>query len=159
MKKLYFFILIIGLFLIASCQKETPLQQVEDVCTQMDNIEFMQYCYDNFDVNHDGKVSMQEAEAVQRISYRGDLSSVKGLEYFKHIKELWLKGDYLRTLDISMLKELTKLTFDSTPCYLTILDVSKNTELQYLDCQYNEHINSLDVTKNPKLQYLDCSGN
>ena len=44
------------------------LEEVDDVCTKMDDINFMKYCYDNFDVNKDGKVSMPEANAVKEIS-------------------------------------------------------------------------------------------
>lgn len=40
--------------------KPSPLPDLpdpNDVCSCMDDIIFMQYCYDNFDVNKDGKVS------------------------------------------------------------------------------------------------------
>jgi len=40
-----------------------PLPDKDDVCSAMDDINFMKYCYENFDVNKDGKVSPSEAKA------------------------------------------------------------------------------------------------
>ena len=53
--------------------KPSPLPDLpdpNDVCSCMDDIIFMQYCYDNFDVNKDGKVSKIEASAVANIVFR-----------------------------------------------------------------------------------------
>ncbi len=41
---------------------------------------------------------------------------------------------------------------------VTSLDVTRNSELQSLDCSYNQ-LTSLDVTRNSELQSLDCSYN
>ena len=42
-------------------KKTTSLPKMldpDDVCTSMDDLNFMKYCYENFDVNKDGKVSL-----------------------------------------------------------------------------------------------------
>lgn len=49
-----------------------------DVCTAMDDLDFMKYCYEKFDVNKDGKVSIHEANAVEEIYIYG----VKSLMVF-----------------------------------------------------------------------------
>lgn len=100
----------------------SPLPEVEDVCETMDNIELMRYCYDNFDVNHDGKVSFVEAKAVSEFhcrfverSYGVDGVSLKGIEYFSGIKDLdiTVKASSIKgTLDCSMFKDLRQLSID-----------------------------------------------
>ena len=49
-------ILLIG---IMACSKDSlnSSKDNDDVCTTMDDINFMKWCYDNYDVNGDGKVS------------------------------------------------------------------------------------------------------
>ena len=141
----------------ASCQKENVLQQVEDVCTMMDDINFMKYCYDHFDVNNDSKVSMEEANAVSKIDvYDKHLKSLKGIEYFSRLTELDCHYNQLTSLDVTKNTQLTGL--DCSDNQLTSLDVTKNTQLTELDCSCNQ-LTSLDVTKNTQLTELDCSGN
>lgn len=41
------------------------LPDPDDVCSAMDDLNFMAYCYENFDVNKDGKVSVTEANYGQ----------------------------------------------------------------------------------------------
>ena len=61
--------------LLTGCSKDDdneapglpPLPDPDDVCSCMDDVVFMQYCYENFDVNKDGKVSKTEANAVTKI--------------------------------------------------------------------------------------------
>ena len=90
MKQRIAFVLITlaALTAFSDCTKD-GLQQVEDVCSQMNDITFMDYCYRNFDVNNDGMVSMTEAKAVKRIDVGGeDIYSLKGIEYFTQLKYL-----------------------------------------------------------------------
>ena len=87
--------------LVFSCQKEDTIKEVDDVCTTMDDSNFMKYCYDNFDVNNDGKVSMQEAAAVKYVSCEGRyITSLKGIEYFTTITELVCYKNNLISLDV-----------------------------------------------------------
>lgn len=98
---------LVGVSCLMSCEKAEDtlpkLEAVDDVCTKMDDINFMKYCYDNFDVNKDGKVSMYEANAVKSISYAdlinsGSLSlcnvvSFTGIEYFSNLENISLGGN------------------------------------------------------------------
>lgn len=73
---------------LLSCSKEGPiiLEDVDDVCEQMNDINFMQFCYENYDVNGDGKVSMIEASAVSEMFiYDRDIKSLIGIEYFANL--------------------------------------------------------------------------
>ena len=136
--------------LFVACQKENSLKEVDDVCTKMDDSRFMKYCYENFDVNNDGKVSMQEAAAVKRIECYGEgITSLKGIEYFTTITYLRCHDNKLTSLDVSKNTQLSTLWCSSN--HLTSLDVSKNILLVELWCKFND-LTSLDVSKNINLQ-------
>lgn len=143
-----------------SCEKDGGLPSLpdpDDVCSAMDDINFMRYCYDNFDVNKDGKVSKTEANAVReiRIELMG-IKSLKGIQYFSNLTFLDCKNNDLNDLNVSKNTALTKL--DCSYNALTSLDVNKNTALLYLYCSYN-HLTSLDISKNTKLDELICDNN
>lgn len=112
--------------LLCSCGKDLP--DVDDVCTKMDDVEFMKYCYNNFDANGDGKVSMQEAQSVVEMKYGGDFHTVKGIEYFSNVAKIDFKRDHLGSLDFSKLKKLEYLRL-SELYELKSVDVSGCTML------------------------------
>lgn len=107
----------------------------------------------------------------------GNISSLKGIEYFTALKSLDCRYNKLITLDVSkntaleyldcrynqlevldMSKNtaLTSLSCDNNQ--LTFLDVSKSTALTGLHCDYNQ-LTSLDVSKNIALTSLSCNDN
>ena len=86
--------------------KPSPLPDLpdpNDVCSCMDDIIFMQYCYDNFDVNKDGKVSKIEASAVAKIDLaRQEIKTLTGIGYFSNLEILNCKECHeLTTVDLS----------------------------------------------------------
>lgn len=105
----------------------------------------------------DGVLTDKEIQGITYISVSSKkISSLKGIEFFTALKELWCYVNQLTSLDVSKNTELTKLI-----CYanqLTSLDVSKNTALTALDCQSNQ-LTSLDVSKNTALINLWCYTN
>ena len=144
-----------------------PMSDPNDVCSSMDDIVFMQYCYDNFDVNKDGKVSTTEANAVHEISVSNKkIQSLRGIQYFGKLTSLVCNNNQLRSLDVSKNTALTSLTCNYTQ--LTSLDVSKNTVLGLLACNYNQltaqALNSLFESLPPhkgssgKIYFLDNPG-
>ena len=156
MKKYLFGIALFSLIAV-SCQKENALKQVDDVCTMMDDINFMKFCYDSFDVNNDGRVSMEEANAVSKIRvYDKHLKSLKGIEYFSRLTVLDCEYNQLTSLDVTKNTQLTELYCEDNQ--LTSLDVTKNTQLTGLNCSGNQ-LTSLDVTKNTQLTWLRCEYN
>lgn len=157
---------LIGVCCLISCKKEgmdnhgnsnvdgdktedtlPELEEVDDVCTKMDDINFMKYCYDNFDVNKDGKVSMPEANAVKDISDRGNVSlskvvSFAGIEYFSNLERFSLGYEYNSNIDVKT------------------LDLRYNKNLQHCSIRYASNLSSLDLRSNIELKSIympECS--
>ena len=86
----------------------------------------------------------------------GTLTSLRGIEYFESLEELFCLYNQLTAMDVSRNTALTELRCDYNQ--LTSLDVSRNTALTYLDCNNNQ-LTELDVSRNTALTELDCSGN
>lgn len=152
-----------AMLLFAACSKDDEesglpsLPDPNDVCSAMDDLKFMEYCYKNFDINGDGKVSKAEAEAVRGMEIRNyDINSLKGIAYFPNLQALFCPSQDLTSLDISKNTALTYLYCSFNE--LTSLDISKNTALTYLNCDDNE-LSSLDISKNTALTELHCSFN
>lgn len=147
---------LIGVCCLISCKKEgmdnhsnsnvdgdkteetlPELEEVDDVCTKMDDINFMKYCYDNFDVNKDGKVSMPEANAVKEISDFDNPSLLKvvsytGIEYFSSLEKIQL-GAYntkteVRTMDLRYNNRLTSISLNSAT-HISSLDLRSNNAI------------------------------
>ena len=152
-----FYILVLTVFCACSKDNSINLKEVDDVCTMMDDLVFMKYCYDNFDVNNDGKVSMSEAEAVRSISVDGKgIHSLKGIEYFTQLTDLRCGYNELSSLDV---RNNTALTYLFCPNnQITTLDVRNNTVLKGLSCSYNQ-LSALDVRNNTALKGFYCDHN
>jgi len=164
--------------LLAACSKHgDPLPK--DVCATINDQNFKNYCYANFDRDRDGVVSKEEAELVTslRINDRS-ITSVDGISAFSKIESIDVSGSSITSLDLSRNPELTSvmantctylgsINFGSiskiqsvtiTNTKITALNVSNMAELVNLDCSSNS-ITALDVTKCTKLMVLDCSMN
>lgn len=155
MRKLPLFVSILLLVIILnySCSKEDYLKPVDDVCEQMEDVNFMRYCYEQFDVNKDGVVSMTEAASVSSMNAVGKtIRSLKGIEYFFNLTELDISSNPLTNLDISKLTKLTSLTCEST---LSELKVVNHPYLKSLTCG-GDRLNSLVLDNLPQLTTLYC---
>lgn len=172
---------LIGVCCLISCKKEgmdnhgnsnvdgdktedtlPELEEVDDVCTKMDDINFMKYCYDNFDVNKDGKVSMPEANAVKSISYTdlinsGSLSlcnvvSFTGIEYFSNLENISLGGNNIsvnpkvKTINLCYNKHLTSISMLGAS-NLSSLDLRTNIELEYIKMKWCSKLKSIYLPK------------
>lgn len=128
---------------------------------------FRQKVSSDYDKNKDGVLSKKELQAVKKIEMDdvdddGDrtLKTVKGIEYFSNLEELYISHSFLgignfQNLDISKNKKLKYIKISGN---LKKLDVSKNPELLVLKCTGNK-LTKLDVSKNPKLKTLNCKNN
>ena len=118
--------------------------------------EFRNYIRDNFDTDGDGILSSDEIDKVDYIdvSDKSNIQSLKGIEHFVNIADLFCDGTGITNLDVSKNTALEFLNCGDTG--ITNLDVSKNTALKTLRC-YNTGITSLDVSKNTALEFLYCS--
>ena len=110
-----------------------------------------------FDIKKDNKLVPAERKAVTKISViNQNITTLKGIEYFRKLKTLSCSDNQLTSLDVSRNSALQWLS-----CYknkLTSLDVSKNTNLTLLYCDNNQ-LTSLDVSQNTALQELYCDSN
>ena len=140
---------LMGVWGLISCEKAEDtlpkLEVVDDVCTKMDDINFMKYCYDNFDVNKDGKVSMAEANAVKKISDFSNSSllevvSYAGIEYFSNLEiirlgtDRWYDTPQVKTMDLSYNKCLASISLINAT-HISSLDLRFNNELEYVDME------------------------
>ncbi|WP_201275848.1 leucine-rich repeat domain-containing protein [Parvimonas parva] len=125
--------------------------------TNFENEEFRNYVSREFDKDQNGYLSQDELDEAKRIDIYGtSVSSLKGIEHFKNLTDLYCYENKLKSLDVSKNTNLTKLVCDAND--LTSLDVSNNTNLTELACTRNK-LKSLDVSKNPNLTKLDCYRN
>lgn len=139
------------------------LEEVDDVCTKMDDINFMKYCYDNFDVNKDGKVSMPEANAVKEISDFDNPSLLKvvsytGIEYFSSLEKIQL-GAYntkteVRTMDLRYNNRLTSISLNSAT-HISSLDLRSNNELKNVNMYGCAELISIYLPKS--IEYIPAS--
>ncbi len=140
------FLFFITLLLLA-CDDNlpAPLAKLDDVCGVMNDTVFRNYCYQNFDRDKDGKLSMEEAKSVKSIYlYDKSIRSLKGIEYFSGLDTLNCSLNHILTLDISRCTALTNLNCSQN--LLSSLDVSRCISLINLNCSDN-HLSSIDISK------------
>lgn len=130
---------LIGVCCLISCEKAEDtlpkLEIVDDVCTKMDDMIFMECCYYCFDKNKDGKVSMEEASAVELIGFgNSSIVSYTGIEYFSNLEFLLIDQT------------------ESHPAAVKTLDLNYNKHLRYILIQYANRISSLDLRPNTELK-------
>lgn len=136
-------------------------QSVRINSTNFPDSVFREYLSDKFDEDGDGMLDEYEIESIVGISIDGNESenkihSLKGIEYFSELQELFIYNEEIKTLDIA--KNHNLRSFGCYDCKLTSIDVSQNIELESLACVNNE-LAVLDVSENKNLEKLDCSRN
>lgn len=115
------------------------------------------YVKSNFDTVGDGVLSTAEIAVVTSIDCSlGWIQSLKGVEYFTALTELYCWGNALTELDVSKNSALGSLECQKNQ--LTLLNVSCNSELSYLWCSDNA-LTTLDLSHNPRLTFLGCGNN
>ena len=120
---------------------------------------FKAYLVREFDIDSDGEISYEEAEAVEEINISASLSrieSLAGIEYFTSLKSLDCSYNRIESLDLSNNTALTSVNASNN--YLTSLDVTGCRSLVSLDCSSND-LPALDVSTLISLETLDCSDN
>lgn len=119
-------------------------------------------------ITNAGKITRQDMEEIAKTSLLAlpddyeipdipaPLTSLRGIEYFESMENLYCNFHPIESLDLSQNTELGYL--DCNGCKLTVLDVSQNTKLEKLYCTDNK-LTALDVSHNAALESLACSGN
>lgn len=126
---------------------------------------FRDHVFVNYDTDGDGFLSDAECNAVRSIEVNTDnISSLEGISYFQNLWLLNCSGTLvdgnptgqLTSLDVSNNTALTNLICDFN--LITSLDVTKNTALRQLNLQFNK-VADLDLSKNSSLTSLRCEFN
>ena len=87
---------------------------------------------------------------------RSELKSLRGIEYFTNLQQLYCYVNQLTELDVTGNPALSSL--DCSDNQLTELDVTSNPALSSLSCSSNQ-LTELDVTGNTALTSLYCINN
>jgi hypothetical protein len=133
---------------------------------------FKAYILDRYDIDKNGKLSMEEAEKIIKLdfnTYDLKIKSLEGIEYFTNLEYLKAVGydDSRRgeLKNISLSKNTKLLTLI---CYFNKLETCdlRNCKLiKYIDFSSNmlssmtEDGAYIDLGENPALEYLDCHSN
>lgn len=118
---------------------------------------FRNYIVNNIDSNMDGVLSKGEIENTYDIHVEYmDIASLKGIEYFNNLSELWCYGNNIAYVDLSNNKMLGWL--DCSNNNIMELDLTNNTQLWNLMCNNNK-IEKLDLSNCDKLEYINCEYN
>ena len=157
MKKLFFPLLAVFAMALTGCSDDEPTMNKIIPEDAFPDVNFREYVLDQFDIDADGLISENEAARVTKIRVAGsEIESLEGIQYFLNLDTLYCGYNKLTSLDVSKNTELTYLDCGSNQ--LTALDVSKNTKLTALRCYSNEQT-ELDVSKNTELIGLACNSN
>ncbi len=95
------------------------------------------------DLDHNGEVSRDEANAVRSLSVDG-ATTLDGIGRFPHLQEIYVNGGSLSSADISALGELE--TFEAAESILPSLDVSHNPNLTTLVVPETTAVTGLENT-------------
>ena len=110
-----------------------------------------------FDTNRNGKLSSAEIDRIEAVQCENmGITSLKGIEYFTELANLYCSGNKLTSLDVRKFPRLNLLYCDGNQ--LTSLDLSKNPWMEWLKCE-NNRIESLDFSKCPHILYAICNNN
>ena len=105
----------------------------------------------------DGLLTEEEIAAVTWFNiFHMGFKSLKGIEYFTALTDLYCEDNLLTDLDVSKNTALNYLRCERNQ--LTSLKLPEGTVLETLSCQSNQ-LTTIDVSKNPGLTRLDCGFN
>lgn len=117
------------------------LESVDDVCTKMNDAVLAKWCYENYDINNDGKVSMSEAKMVKTFEVPDNVEDMKGIEYFANIEKLKFEGRiYTNSLHLEYNTKMSYLSgkiTDSCEFYI-------NSEAEF-NVRFYDQSSSIDI--------------
>ena len=107
-----------------------------------------------YNYGDDGVITTEELEKVDRlfIGY-SDIENFEGIELFTELTLLTCPDTSLKTFDLKLPK---LVTLNCTDSKMTKIDMSGCPELKVLDCRRSYSLESIDLSKNTKLEYLEC---
>ena len=135
-------------------EKGVPVPQGNIV---FEDINFKDCCVQYCDKDGDGEISFIEALSVTELwCGNSSIRSLKGIEHFTNLNNLYCHNNLLTELDVSKLSALKTLYCCDNQ--LTNLDTKNNTSLLFLDCSSNR-LTRLDLCMNTSMKVLICNSN
>lgn len=122
--------------------------------------EFREYIKNNYDLNKDSVLSDMEIKRVDSMNIYYNHKSIKGIEYFYELKSLYFNGVPSRSLDLSIVPNISVLYigFASSDVAFTELleeiDISQNHKLKEISL-YSNLITELDLSGNYELENIN----
>lgn len=118
---------------------------------------FNEYVRNNLDTDKSGFLSEDEIKAAKeiKVTYLG-INSLKGIEYFTDLTNLYCHNNEISSLDLSHNTALKVLGCGANK--LSSLDLSHNPALENLQCSTNQ-LSSLNLSCNTALTELICTDN
>jgi Leucine-rich repeat (LRR) protein len=121
---------------------------------------FREYLLEEHGIENDGAtLAYGDAKEIKEIRCEGrKIQSLEGIQFFTALDHLECPGpeNELTSLDVSRNTALTKLWCDFNQ--LANLDVSHNNALTELNCNRNQ-LTTLDLSQNNALEFLECENN
>lgn len=118
---------------------------------------FFAFCMEHYDLNGDGHVSRYEAQRILKMDCSGlGIASLDGIEEFSRLQRLVCSDNILTVLDLSGNRALTYL--DCSANLLVRLDIERLLLLATLDCGSNR-LPSLLPPATAALVTIDCQRN
>lgn len=147
----------------SSCSKdEVQEPEEDDVCVNIEDEALRNFCYREFDLDHSGKVSTDEAEVVYTIKIdeytaKKSIKSLKGVDVFWNLESISLENAVLS--DIEVLSSMYNLqAIGLKKCIISNIDALykfKNLQsLNILQCEMPE----FDVSLIPNLAFFSVEG-
>ena len=136
-------------------------QRVDDSHTDISMLDanLKTYILANYDFNKDGEMSTVELNYVKEMSVPSmEITHLQGLEIFQNLQYLDCSNNDLSSADLSKNTKLTTLRCNYNYLYGNGLNISNNTALQELNCS-NNSLTSIDLSNNIALEELDFSDN
>ncbi len=121
---------------------------------------FEGFLLENFDYDQDGQISAEDASRVVSMQIDGtparQIMSLQGIEYFVNLRQLTVQHTSICTLDVSRNKNLEHL--DCMENRLLRLNLGRLNQMTRLYCDGNR-LERLDVSGLPSLKLLHCTHN
>ena len=118
---------------------------------------FRSYVSTYVDKDHNTRLSKEERDDVTTVFVNNQqVASLKGIEFFSNLKELYCDNNQITELDLSNNPELELLQCKNNK--LTNLNMNGCTKLYWLNCTQNE-LTALDTGSNIALTKIQCGEN
>lgn len=147
----------------AAAEEEVPVVEEEDFVSDaaeateisissrtFPDTEFRRYVLNQIDTNKDKKLSDSEKKAVTSLSLKDmGIQDLKGVNYFTDLKDLFVPGNKLKTIDLRYNTKLENINLSGNSLSGT-LDLSKCTKMRTIN--YSD--NALTKVRMPASKYL-----